>query len=207
MKRLYRSRTNKVIAGVCGGLGEYSGIDPVFIRLIAVFFIIFGGFPILFYLIAVIVIPKAPLHQEGEEETSYYDPKPKEPSPEEKQREKARMAEHVKILGILYIALHILGIIAAVIIFAVLHASGLVIDDEEVMIVLRIAGIVLPVIFVLFSLPGIFAGLGLLKQESWSRILALILGFLNLINIPFGTILGIYTIWVLSKQETQELFN
>jgi len=56
-KRLYRSKTNRIIAGVCGGLGEYLGIDPVLIRLVFVLLAIAGGCGILLYIIAWIIIP------------------------------------------------------------------------------------------------------------------------------------------------------
>jgi len=59
MKRLYRSNTNKVIAGVCGGIGEYFDIDPVIIRLIWILFLFIGA-GIFAYIIAWIVIPKSP---------------------------------------------------------------------------------------------------------------------------------------------------
>ena len=59
-KKLYLSETNKVIAGVCGGIGEYFGIDPTVIRLIWVILsvpsLILGGGVV--YLIAMLVIPK-----------------------------------------------------------------------------------------------------------------------------------------------------
>lgn len=58
-KKLYRSETNKMVAGVCGGLGEYFNIDPTLIRLIwavlTVFTVIFGG--IVLYILATIIIP------------------------------------------------------------------------------------------------------------------------------------------------------
>lgn len=60
MKRLYRSRKNKVIAGICGGLGDYYNVDPVLIRLIAVFLTFFLWFPILVYLVAILIIPLEP---------------------------------------------------------------------------------------------------------------------------------------------------
>lgn len=63
MKRLYRSAKNRIIAGVCGGLGEYFGIDPVIIRLIWILFCLAGGFGILFYIIAWIIIPRNPNHR------------------------------------------------------------------------------------------------------------------------------------------------
>ena len=51
------------------------------------------------------------------------------------------------------------------------------------------------------SAPGILGGYGLLKKYSWARVLVLILGALNLLNVPFGTILGVYTFWVLLNED------
>lgn len=59
-KRLYRSRDNFMIAGVCGGLGEYFDMDPTFIRLLWIVFTLAGGSGILAYIIAWIVIPQHP---------------------------------------------------------------------------------------------------------------------------------------------------
>lgn len=59
-KRLYRSYTDKMIGGVCGGLGEYFDIDPVIIRILFVVAVIFGGGGILAYIILWIVIPQKP---------------------------------------------------------------------------------------------------------------------------------------------------
>lgn len=55
-KKLYRSRTNRMICGVCGGLGEYMNIDPTIIRLLLVL-IAFTGAGIIAYFIAAIIIP------------------------------------------------------------------------------------------------------------------------------------------------------
>ena len=59
-KRIYRSRSDKVIAGVCGGLGEYFGIDRVLIRIVWVVTVICAGTGILAYILAWILIPKEP---------------------------------------------------------------------------------------------------------------------------------------------------
>jgi phage shock protein C len=56
-RRLYRSRDDRMIAGVCGGLAKYFGVDPTVIRLIAVLTIIFGGAGILAYIILALVVP------------------------------------------------------------------------------------------------------------------------------------------------------
>ncbi len=59
-KRLHRSRTNRFIAGVCGGLGEYFGINPLFFRIFFVLIALPGGIPgILLYLLAWLVMPEA----------------------------------------------------------------------------------------------------------------------------------------------------
>jgi phage shock protein C len=57
-KRLLRSKNNKIIAGVCGGIGEYFNVDPVLIRLIWVIITLMGGAGILAYIIAWIIIPE-----------------------------------------------------------------------------------------------------------------------------------------------------
>lgn len=59
-KRLYRSYTDKMLGGVCGGLGEYFDIDPVIIRVLFVIALLFGGGGILAYIILWIVIPQKP---------------------------------------------------------------------------------------------------------------------------------------------------
>lgn len=57
-KRLYRSDTNKMIAGVCGGIAEYFDMDPTIIRLIWVFLSLAAGSGIIMYIICAIVIPR-----------------------------------------------------------------------------------------------------------------------------------------------------
>ena len=59
-KKLYRSRENRMIAGVCGGLGEYFEVDPTLIRLAVVFLSLWWGGGILLYLLAWFIIPEAP---------------------------------------------------------------------------------------------------------------------------------------------------
>ncbi|HNW13968.1 MAG TPA: PspC domain-containing protein [Anaerolineaceae bacterium] len=60
-KKFYRSRVDRKIGGVCGGLGEYFGIDPTLVRLLFVLGLLFVGGTLLAYLILLIVIPEEPL--------------------------------------------------------------------------------------------------------------------------------------------------
>lgn len=64
-KKLYRSKTDKKVAGVCGGIGKYFSIDPTLIRLGVVLFTLFVGCGLLAYIVAAFVIPEEPGYIEG----------------------------------------------------------------------------------------------------------------------------------------------
>ena len=59
-KNLYKSSTNKMIDGVCGGIAEYFNVDPTIIRLAWILFCAMGGSGIIAYIIAAIIIPRNP---------------------------------------------------------------------------------------------------------------------------------------------------
>jgi len=67
IKRLYRSRTNRIIFGVCGGLGEYFGIDPIIFRLIFLALTFGGGAGILLYIVMAFLVPNDPSGKAGSE--------------------------------------------------------------------------------------------------------------------------------------------
>jgi len=63
-RQLYRSRDDRMIGGICAGLGEFFGIDPTIMRLIFVFGSILFGFPgalVLIYIVMLLVVPEAPM--------------------------------------------------------------------------------------------------------------------------------------------------
>lgn len=124
------------------------------------------------------------------------------------------MTTHVKVLGVLYIALSALTLCAALFLgLSVGIASGIVgqaAPPEDAAVALPIigfAGTALVVFLLALSLPGLLTGIGLLKFQPWARILGIVLSVINLINIPFGTALGIYGLWVLLNKETEILFG
>ena len=59
-KRLYRSKKDKMLAGVCGGLAEYFDVDPSLVRLATVLLCLYAGTGLLVYIIAAIIIPEDP---------------------------------------------------------------------------------------------------------------------------------------------------
>jgi len=124
------------------------------------------------------------------------------------------MTTHVKVLGVLYIALSGLMLCAAAFLFfAVGTAAGIVgatADSPDAAIALPIiglAGTALVAFLVILALPGLITGIGLLQFRPWARIVGIVLAVLNLIQIPFGTIVGIYALWVLLSKETEPLFT
>ncbi|MDY0297024.1 MAG: PspC domain-containing protein [Acidobacteriota bacterium] len=64
MKRLYRSRKDRVISGICGGIGEYFDVDPVLVRVGAVLLIFTGGVGLIAYIVGIFIIPEEPLDRE-----------------------------------------------------------------------------------------------------------------------------------------------
>lgn len=97
--------------------------------------------------------------------------------------------------------------------FALGMSAGIVgiaadpVDADVAQPILAIVGSVLTVFLLVVSLPGIIVGVGLLKFKPWARIFGIVLSALHLINIPIGTALGIYGLWVLLNSETERLFN
>ncbi|MEP6914404.1 MAG: hypothetical protein ABJC89_02105 [Acidobacteriota bacterium] len=124
------------------------------------------------------------------------------------------MQSHVKVLGGLYLVVS--GIFLALALFlavAMGGAAGIVgaaADPQDAAIaipVLGIAGTMLIVILMVFALPGLVAGYGLLTFRPWARIAGIVLSAVGLIYFPFGTILGGYGLWVLLNKESEHLFT
>ena len=121
------------------------------------------------------------------------------------------MDTHVKVLAVLYIVFGALGSLAGLSLMAVLSvigAAGAASDPDAwiALPVLGLTGAALGAFMLMLSLPGIIAGVGLLKYRPWARILTIVLSALNLMNIPFGTILGVYGLWVMLSDAGSRLF-
>lgn len=127
---------------------------------------------------------------------------------------RSRVGEHVRLVGILWLALSALNAVGGLVlfvlantIFAHLHELPNVPSDVPSGFLHALFG-TLGIIILVKAAAGFIAGWGLLQREPWARILTIILAFLALFNIPFGTALGIYSLWVLlpaqSDAEYQE---
>lgn len=126
------------------------------------------------------------------------------------------MENHVKILAILHIVFGALGLAAALACLAFFGVIAGVIQtaaessaspDADVAVpVVGIVGAIIVILIVVFSLPGIITGVGLLQHREWARVLGIVLAAISLPGIPFGTALGVYGLWVLLNAETVRLF-
>lgn len=124
------------------------------------------------------------------------------------------MQTHVKALAVLFVVFSGLGILAAVGAMVLFGGAagivGMAAEGEDAAIAMPIIGLtgtVLTIFLFAVSLPGLIAGFGLLSLKPWARILGIVLCAIQLINIPIGTILGAYGLWVLLNKESERLFG
>ena len=124
---------------------------------------------------------------------------------------RSRVQEHVRLLAILWFAFSALNILGGVVL--VVLANTLFLHLHE----MGAPGAPTAFLHPLLTLVGVFtvvkgaagllAGWGLLNREPWARIVVLILAFISLISPPFGTALGIYTLWVLLPAHAEEEYE
>lgn len=117
-----------------------------------------------------------------------------------------RMEKHVTLIAALNIGFGAMGILAAGIVFVAVAGGGLLSGDAEAIAITSIVGLAISFFLTLVSVPGIIGGLGLLMHKPWARVLVIVISIFGLFNIPLGTALAIYTLWVLLNDETTELF-
>jgi hypothetical protein len=115
---------------------------------------------------------------------------------------RSRLHNHLSLLGTLWIVVGAFFLIPSLGLFFASTAAHLVIHDS---IVGRTLGpLVLTLLggtFLLVGAGGILVGVGLRNRQSWARVVAIVLGIIALVHFPFGTALGIYTLWVLVADE------
>lgn len=124
------------------------------------------------------------------------------------------MRKHIQILGILNLVWGSVGVAAALVVVLVfggiLGAIGIAAGhDPDASIAAPIVGLVGGAILLLLlvtSVPSIVAGIVLLRVTPWARILGIIVSALHLVNVPLGTALGIYGLWVLLSREAASAF-
>ena len=126
---------------------------------------------------------------------------------------RSRVREHVRLVGILwmaYSALYVVAGVAAIVVAQTIFGHFIHVHHgppPEIMIWLQPLINFAGVLILVKAALGFIAGWGLLQREEWARTVALVVGFLALLNIPIGTALGIYTLWVLLPQQSDDEYR
>ena len=118
-----------------------------------------------------------------------------------------QLEQHITILGWLHIAGNLFFVIIGLFIYFFLTTIGVVSGDAQATVILGMVGTFVGSLLVLLGVPGIVAGIGLLAHMAWARYLAIVLAVLNLLNAPVGTVIGIYTLWVLMQENAPHHFG
>jgi mannitol-specific phosphotransferase system IIBC component len=122
--------------------------------------------------------------------------------------EDSKMKKHVTVVGAIHIGFGILGLIGAIAVFFALNFAKGFVDNEEVpTLVLSFLSLSLPLLIGFMSTLGLVGGIGLLTYKGWARYLVIVVAALGCLNIPIGTLKGVYSLWVLLQDETVKLFE
>jgi hypothetical protein len=121
---------------------------------------------------------------------------------------------HVRVLGVLYVTLGILGLIVVCLMMigfggaaGIISASA---DPDEAALAIPILSLVstfLATFLIAFSIPAVVVGVGLLYFKPWARIVGIVISAISLLGFPWITLLGIYGLWVLFNKNSEPLFH
>ena len=126
---------------------------------------------------------------------------------------RSRVREHVRLVGILWIAysaLHAVGGVAVIMVAQLVFGHVIHIPNgppPEVAVWLRPILSFVGWFLLVKAAAGFIAGWGLLQRQEWARTVALVVGFVALLNVPIGTALGVYTLWVLLPAQSDEEYR
>lgn len=117
------------------------------------------------------------------------------------------MKDHIKVIGILWVVCGIFYLCLALFAFLVFFGVAQIPNVDIEPGILRLIGIIASSFLGLIALPQIIGGMGIVQHKEWARILMLVVSFLNLPHVPFGTALGVYSMIILFNPETVRMFR
>jgi len=123
-----------------------------------------------------------------------------------------RVQEHVRLVALFWIAFSAFNTVGAVVLYIIAntlfaHPHDFGVGGSPSVFLRPLLSAIAIVLFGKAAV-GFIAGWGLLQHEKWARVLALVLAFISLFtNIPFGTALGVYTMWVLLSQDSEREYD
>ncbi|MBI3667060.1 MAG: zinc ribbon domain-containing protein [Acidobacteria bacterium] len=122
-----------------------------------------------------------------------------------------RVARNLRLLAVLWLAVSALRLVQSGALLTMRHSMPFFLDRLGLdwgleRLIPRILSMVGGLMLV-SAVAGLIAGWGLLERRSWARVLAMVLGALALIRFPFGTALGVYTLWVLLPSQSEREYH
>jgi len=123
-----------------------------------------------------------------------------------------RVDQHIHLLGILWLAMSAFNAIGGLVLLIVgntlfAHMIEMGVPSQVPRGFLTALLTTIGIIVLAKAALGFLAGWGLMQCESWGRILAIVLAFISLFNIPFGTAIGVYTLWILLPAPSQQEYD
>lgn len=124
------------------------------------------------------------------------------------QMQESKMRKHVTVVGSIHIGFGVLDLIIAVGIFFLFSFLQNVVNGEEIPTMLfNFLSISIPLLVILTGTLSLVGGIGLLAFRPWARYLVIVVSALGCLNIPIGTLKGVYSLWVLLQDDTIKLFG
>ena len=110
------------------------------------------------------------------------------------------MGRHVRILGWLHVALGIFDLLLGMAAFGIMSGIGVASGDPHAFGVMSLIGGFAGAVMLVMAIPNLLCGIGLLRNwGGWVIVLAVILGLINVMNVPVGTAIAVYTFWIAWK--------
>jgi hypothetical protein len=123
------------------------------------------------------------------------------------QPQPGRVQEHVRLLGILWLAISAWNVLGGAVLFILANTLFVHIAERGGPQFLRPLLTFVSIFVLVKACAGFIAGWGLLQHQPWARMLTLVLAFLALFNVPFGTAIGVYTLWVLLPARSEDEYS
>ncbi|MEO7190296.1 MAG: hypothetical protein ABI051_04510 [Vicinamibacterales bacterium] len=124
------------------------------------------------------------------------------------------MQTHIRVLGVLQILYASIGVLLGLTVLlvfggvaAIVGVSASPLDSLKAVPVLALIGTLAAGFLMALSLPRLIAGIGLLKQRPWARVLTIVVSVIGLFDVPVGLILGIYGLWVTTSPAGTAMFE
>jgi hypothetical protein len=118
-----------------------------------------------------------------------------------------KMRKHVTLVAAIQIGFSLLGLIGAMAVVFGLNIARSVVDEPVAENILGFLSVSLPLLIGAISTLGLVGGIGLFGFKQWARYIVIVVSAVGLLNIPIGTLKGVYFLWVLLQNDTIKLFE